>query len=106
LKRIKIGEPNKNCAYIPLNPTYGMRKGSETDSPFLQFTYTQTETSILQIWNKSIFTTTQLINQSTISEIWVRKLSQKQKGEQGDDETKRIHYFYRAVAGSPGVFCG
>ncbi len=24
-----IGEPNMNCAYIPLNPTYYTRKDSE-----------------------------------------------------------------------------
>jgi hypothetical protein len=33
LRYNKIGEPNKNCAGIPLNPTYYMRRGSETDSP-------------------------------------------------------------------------
>jgi hypothetical protein len=32
LRQIKIGEPNKNCDGIPLNPTYWVRKGSGTDS--------------------------------------------------------------------------
>jgi hypothetical protein len=32
LRCIKIGEPNINCAYIPLNPTYYERKGSEVDT--------------------------------------------------------------------------
>jgi hypothetical protein len=32
LRHIKIGEPNMNCAGIPLNPTYYIRKGSKPDS--------------------------------------------------------------------------
>jgi hypothetical protein len=28
-----MGEPNINCAFIPLNPTYYMLKGSEVDTP-------------------------------------------------------------------------
>jgi hypothetical protein len=30
---MKIGEPHINCADIPLNPTYTMRKGSEVGTP-------------------------------------------------------------------------
>ena len=29
---IKIGEPNKNYPGIPLNPTYYMRKGSDSST--------------------------------------------------------------------------
>ena len=33
MKCIKIGKLNINCRYIPLNPTYHMRKGSEMVTP-------------------------------------------------------------------------
>jgi hypothetical protein len=28
-----MGEPNINCAFIPLNPTYYMLKGNEVETP-------------------------------------------------------------------------
>ena len=41
LRHIKIGEPNVNCAYIPLNPTYYISKGGEVDTPYIFYkTYT------------------------------------------------------------------
>ena len=40
LRHIKIGEPNVNCAYIPLNPTFYIRKATKWIPTFFLKTHT------------------------------------------------------------------
>ena len=53
LRCIKIGEPNVNCAGIQLNPTYYMRKGTETNRSQQYFPLTSCTTGAIESTIKS-----------------------------------------------------